>query len=284
MDLFVRFQKVIAKTLITHVAGIFASVTWRPFKNWLINCFISSYNVDMTEAKALSIDQYANFNAFFTRELKADARPIAAADSAIVSPADGAISQLGDIYQGRILQAKGIDYSVARLLADQNLADQLEGGCFATVYLSPKDYHRVHMPCDGELLKIDYVPGKLFSVNQRTAENVDGLFAKNERIVATFSHRGMRFALVMVGAMIVGGMETVFTGPIARGKQLRSLQGLLHGLKKGDEFGRFYLGSTAIMLFPKAMNVEFLAEFAAGAGVRMGQQLAQKLPASMAYE
>lgn len=274
MDRFVRLQKIVPQKLITCLAGILASTSWPFVKNFLISRFINAYDVDMSEAKALSISQYETFNDFFTRELKQGARPVAQDEYSIVSPADGAISELGVIHQGEMLQAKGINYSVARLLGDEKLASELEGGAFATVYLSPKDYHRVHMPVSGEPLSLKYIPGKLFSVNQRTAENLDSLFARNERLVATFKQGQHCFVVVLVGAMIVGGMETVLTGPVSRGKEAGYLDFEQQPLGKGAELGRFYLGSTAIMLFPETMGVAFKQGLSAGDKVQMGENLA----------
>lgn len=274
MDLFVSLQKIVPQKLITLLAGVLANISWPPMKNFLISRFVSAYDVDMSEAKALSITQYETFNDFFARELKADARPVEQDISAIVSPADGVISELGIISQGEMLQAKGINYSVARLLGDERLASELEGGAFATIYLSPKDYHRVHMPFDGEAQNLKYIPGRLFSVNQRTAENLDSLFARNERLVATFKNGEHSFAVVLVGAMIVGGMETVLTGAISRGTNVENLNFDKKILDKGTEFGRFYLGSTAIILFPKEMGVTFREGLSSEEKVQMGEQLA----------
>ena len=274
MDLFVGLQKVVPQKLITLLAGLLADVSWPTLKNLLIAQFIKAYGVDMAEAKALSITQYETFNDFFTRELKQGARPVDSGVASVVSPADGAISELGHIQHGQIIQAKGIHYSVNRLLADEVLAQQFEGGTFATVYLSPKDYHRVHMPVAGEPQCLRYIPGKLFSVNQRTAEHVESLFARNERLVAEFKTGEQSFAVVLVGAMIVGGMETVLTGPLVRGNAVEELSFENRGLGKGEEFGRFYLGSTVIILFPGEMNVQFNAALSAGRTVRMGEQLA----------
>lgn len=275
MDLFVNLQKVVPQKLITALAGCLASVTWPPLKNFLISRFVSAYDVDMSEARALSITQYSSFNDFFTRELKPGARPIHGQKNSVACPADGRVSEAGRISSGQLLQAKGINYSVERLLADSDLAESLDGGFFATVYLSPKDYHRVHMPVAGKPESIKYIPGSLFSVNQRTAENIDSLFARNERLVATFTNGGHRFAVVLVGAMIVGGMETVLTGPISRGSDVADLQFNPIGLEKGDELGRFYLGSTAIVLLPKEMSAKLRADLHSGSAIRMGEELAQ---------
>jgi len=228
----------------------------------------------MTEADALSIDQYADFNDFFTRRLRSGARPLPENAKAMVSPADGVISELGQISQMQIIQAKGKMYSVSKLLGDNDLAVYMDGGCFTTVYLSPKDYHRVHMPLNGKPLSIRYIPGKLFSVNNRTAQNVDSLFAINERLVITFEDEETKknFVLVMVGALIVGGMETVLTGFIKRSKVPSILHFQKTTLLRGEELGRFYLGSTVILLCPKGM-VELDELMAPGMSVKMGQKI-----------
>ncbi len=199
--------------------------------------------------------QYANFNAFFTRPLQADARPIAEAD--IVCPADGAISQLGDIAGGRIFQAKGQDYSCVELLGgDPERAAQFAGGKFATIYLSPRDYHRVHMPLAGRLQATTYIPGDLYSVNTVTAENVERLFARNERLVSYFETEAGPMAMVLVGAMVVAGIETVWGGQVAPPPKtpsawITSSQPEAVELATGEEMGRFKLGSTVILLFPE---------------------------------
>lgn len=275
MDLFVALQKVVPQTFITVLAGCLAECRWSPLKNLLIRIFSKAYGVDMSEAKALSITQYESFNDFFTRELKTGVRAIDLASCSVVSPADGAISEVGEIQHGKLLQAKGVHYSAANLLASSELADELEGGTFATIYLSPKDYHRIHMPFAGDCQKMTYVPGKLFSVNQRTAAHLDSLFARNERLVATFTQGDQRFAMVMVGAMIVGGMETVLTGKLKRGKDIVDLPFEQKPLRKGEEFGRFYLGSTAIILFPKTMGLDLLPRWQSGEKVQMGDKLAE---------
>ena len=274
MDFFVQTQTVLPKKLITSLAGILARLRYRPIKNFLIGSFIRAYEVDMTEADALSIDQYADFNDFFTRRLRSGARPLPENAKAMVSPADGVISELGQISQMQIIQAKGKMYSVSKLLGDNDLAVYMDGGCFTTVYLSPKDYHRVHMPLNGKPLSIRYIPGKLFSVNNRTAQNVDSLFAINERLVITFEDEETKknFVLVMVGALIVGGMETVLTGFIKRSKVPSILDFQKTTLLRGEELGRFYLGSTVILLCPKGM-VELDELMAPGMSVKMGQKI-----------
>jgi phosphatidylserine decarboxylase len=195
------------------MVGWLAECEWPILKVWLINLFISQYDVNMSEALAEDPASYKNFNAFFTRELKPDARPITEGSDIIVSPADGAVSQLGNISYGRIFQAKGQSYSATELLGgNSELASEFDDGAFATIYLSPKDYHRVHMPIAGTLRETIYIPGDLFSVNQTTAENVPRLFSRNERLVAIFDTEVGPMAMVLVGAMIVAGIETVWGG------------------------------------------------------------------------
>jgi len=247
-------------------------------KNQLIKAFIKRFNVDMSEALQEDPTAFSSFNDFFTRELKPDAREILADPTQLVSPADGAISELGELQHGQLMQAKGINYSLTRLLGgDLEKAQPFMGGSFATIYLSPRDYHRVHMPLQGRLLETIYVPGKLFSVNQATADNVPGLFARNERLVCFFETPVGPMALILVGAMIVAGIETVWDGqvaPLARKVTLRNFsdpQPIV--LEKGQEMGRFKLGSTAILVFgPDA--VEWREDLQNGTPVRLGEALA----------
>lgn len=276
--LFIIAQYIVPQHLLSRLVGKVADCEWPWLKNVFITKFIDKYQVDMSEADDPEPYNYKNFNAFFTRALKADARPICESDSAITCPADGAISQLGDIKNGRIFQAKGQDYNLMELVGgDVELAEQFDEGKFATVYLSPKDYHRVHMPLTGTLNRMIYVPGDLFSVNTATAENVPRLFARNERAVCVFDTEVGPMAVVLVGAMIVAGIETVWAGQVAPIK--RQIQTHLYQqqqtsiqLEKGAELGRFKLGSTAIVLFPKdVMNWD--ENFTAGSATKMGEQL-----------
>jgi len=250
----------------------------RLFKNLLIRLFIRRYKVDLSEAEISDPAQFKNFNDFFTRALRADARPLAKEQDAVLCPADGCISEIGFIEEDRILQAKGRHYTVAALLASETDAQHFLGGSFATVYLSPRDYHRVHMPVEGRLLHTTYVPGKLFSVNQVTADSVPDLFARNERLVCLFDTPAGKMALVLVGAMIVAGIETVWAGQVcpAPRRELKQVDYSQSNpplqLAKGAEMGRFKLGSTAIVLFePGAVVME--KSLVAGSPTRMGQLL-----------
>lgn len=277
--LFSWLQYLIPQHLLSRLTGRLADCRIGWVKNQLIKAFIKRFNVDMSEALQEDPTTYDSFNDFFTRELKPDAREILADPTQLVSPADGAISELGHLQHGQLMQAKGINYSLTRLLGgDLEKAQPFMGGSFATIYLSPRDYHRVHMPLQGRLLETIYVPGKLFSVNQATADNVPGLFARNERLICFFETPAGPMALILVGAMIVAGIETVWDGqvaPLARKVTLRNFndpQPIV--LEKGQEMGRFKLGSTAILIFgPDA--VEWREDLQNGTPVRLGEALAK---------
>ena len=276
--LFIFLQYLLPHHALSRLTGKFAE--GRFAKNLLISLFISRYQVDLSDAENEDPEAFESFNAFFTRALKPTARPINDLPSAIVCPADGTISELGAIEEDRILQAKGRDYTVGQLLSDPELADSFTGGSFATVYLSPRDYHRVHMPTAGKLLRTIYVPGKLFSVNRNTADSVPDLFARNERLVCLFETTNGLMGLVLVGAMIVAGIETVWSGQICPGpNKARKLTDFSQHsppieLAKGAEMGRFKLGSTAIVLFePNAVILDSALQ--ADSPVRMGEHLAQ---------
>ncbi len=234
------------------------------------------YGVDMTEALEPEISGYSTFNDFFTRALRPEARPLA--DSALVCPVDGAISQFGNIAHDQILQAKGHSYSTTALVGgDAELAATFDHGHFATVYLSPRDYHRIHMPCEGTLRRMVYVPGSLFSVNPATARGVPGLFARNERVVCVFEGPHGPFILALVGATIVGSMVTVWHGQVNRTKKgdIRTWDypdGEIK-LAQGEEMGRFLLGSTVVMLFPRG-PLTFNNAWAPERAVRLGEAMA----------
>ncbi|WP_256664795.1 archaetidylserine decarboxylase [Pseudomonas sp. SZ57] len=278
--LFIISQYLLPHHLLSRLAGCVAECRVRWFKNAFTAWFARRYQVEMSQALVEDLTSYEHFNAFFTRALKADARPLDATPGAILSPADGAISQLGPIDHGRIFQAKGHSFSVLELLGgDPKLSAPFMGGEFATVYLSPKDYHRVHMPLAGTLREMVYVPGRIFSVNQTTAENVPELFARNERVVCLFDTERGPMAVVLVGAMIVASVETVWAGLVTPPKrELKTFsydeaaRAPIH-LEKGAEMGRFKLGSTAIVLFG-AGQVKWAEQLTAGSKVQMGQALA----------
>lgn len=279
--LFILSQHLIPHHLLSRLIGCAAECRAAWFKNRLIGWFAKQYQVDMSEAQVEDLNAYEHFNAFFTRALKDGARPLDNTPGAVLCPADGAISQLGRIEHGRVFQAKGHSYSVTELLGgDSERAAAFMGGDFATVYLSPKDYHRVHMPLAGTLREMIYVPGRLFSVNQTTAENVPELFARNERVVCLFDTERGPMAVVLVGAMIVASIETVWAGLITPPK--RELKTVRYdeaarapiSLEKGTELGRFKLGSTAIVLFGPE-QVKWAEELGANSPVRMGQLLGQ---------
>ena len=277
--LFIQLQKLVPQHGLSRLVGKLAA-SRKPFiKNRLIPWFVKRYQVDMSLAQETNPLAYASFNDFFTRALRADVRPINTDANTIVCPADGAISQLGKIIDGRIFQAKGQDYSVLELLGgDQELTNEFMGGDFATVYLSPKDYHRVHMPFSGKLRCMISVPGELFSVNTVTAENIPRLFSRNERVVAIFDTSIGPMAVVLVGAMIVAGIETVWDGQIApfasREIAVSQYPYQSFSYKKGDEMGRFKLGSTAIVLFAKN-KIRWLEKFHATAPTKMGEAFAE---------
>lgn len=273
-------QYFLPKQLLTVLAGRFASKARGNTTTAVIRWFVKKYQVNMLEALNPDIGSYASFNDFFTRALKPNARPLSQA--ALICPVDGAISQFGDIIQDQIFQAKGHSYSTTALVGgDKNLAKQFQNGSFATLYLSPKDYHRIHMPCDGKLSRMIYVPGDLFSVNPSTARGVPGLFARNERVVCVFDTTSGPFVLVLVGATIVGSIATVWHGQINPPRQSTVREWLYNNesisLKQGDEMGRFMLGSTVVMLFPEHLSktLSFNPSWAAGGAIQLGQTMCQ---------
>jgi phosphatidylserine decarboxylase len=268
-------QYLLPKQAMTWLAGRIAGAEAGALTHWIVRRFIAHYGVDMAEAVEPDPDAYPSFNAFFTRALRADARPIAAADW--VCPVDGTISQFGAIARDRIFQAKGHDYTTTALVGgDAALAARFEGGSFATLYLSPRDYHRIHMPCEGRLERMIHVPGALFSVNPTTARGVPGLFARNERVVCVFASKHGPFVLTLVGATIVGSMATVWHGvvnPPRPGtlREWRYRDGEV-SLARGTEMGRFLLGSTVVLLFPQD-TLRFNPEWSPGRAIRMGEAM-----------
>lgn len=278
-DLFVFSQYVSPQHMISRLAGKVASTKYAPVKNNFINWFVDKYEVDMSEAAEQNPTAYATFNDFFTRALKDGARPIVEDSKMMCSPVDGAVSQLGKIKQGQIFQAKGQSFNVNELLGgDAALAEPFIDGDFATIYLSPKDYHRIHMPITGTLKKMVYVPGKLFSVNPVTAQKVPNLFARNERVVAIFDTEIGPIAMVLVGAMIVASVETTWAGLVAPMRK-----NVVHfdyanqesiTIEKGQEMGRFKLGSTVVLCVPPN-TIDFEDELSAESPVRMGEAFAK---------
>jgi len=271
-------QYLLPKQALTLLAGRIAGARAGATTTRLIRWFVQRYGVDMSEAADADVASYPSFNEFFTRALKPGARPLASAD--LVCPVDGAISQFGRIEADQIFQAKGHRYSTTAMVGgDASLAKLFEHGHFATLYLSPRDYHRIHMPCDGRLLRMIHVPGALFSVNPATARGVPGLFARNERVVCVFDGPHGPFVLALVGATIVGSMATVWHGVVnpPRSGQLREWryddQPVL--LKQGEEMGRFLLGSTVVMLFP-AGPLQFNPAWQPGRAIRLGEAMASR--------
>lgn len=274
-DLFIKAQSLVPQHQLSRVVGKLAESENLLVKSAVIQAFKSKYGIDLSIAQQADALKYKSFNEFFTRALKDGVRVVDNAQDSIVSPADGAISQIGSIDDGEVFQAKGQSFSVEKLIGDPQLAQPFKHGQFATVYLSPRDYHRVHMPLTGRLTETLYIPGELFSVNQVTAENIPGLFARNERMVCLFDTELGRMAVVLVGAMIVAGIETVVTGKV---KPTGRLELNHHDvvLEKGDELGRFYLGSTAIVLFEKD-KMAWESQFKANSVVVMGEKLGHTL-------
>ena len=264
------------KRLLTLYAGFMARNEWGWYTTRLIRNFIRDYHVDMSEAVESDPAAYKSFNDFFTRALRPEARPIAKAD--LVCPVDGAVSQFGRIDKHAIFQAKGHHYTTQALLGgDATLAAPFVDGSFATIYLSPKDYHRIHMPCDGRLTRMIHVPGDLFSVNPVTAQGVPGLWARNERVVCMFEGARGPWSLVLVGATIVGSMQTVWHGVVNGKRPGRIREWRYDGrdivLKQGEEMGRFLLGSTVIMTFPRD-DIAFNPAWAPAHPVRLGEEMA----------
>jgi phosphatidylserine decarboxylase len=272
MNLFTTLQQFVPQQQLSKAAGRLAASTHPLVKRAFIRSFAKAYDIKLDEYERQSFNAYDSFNDFFTRELRDDARTIDATVHGIVSPADGIISQLGQIQDHKLLQAKGRHYDIGQLLANSEDGSYFADGSFATVYLAPSNYHRVHMPFAGTLTTTRYVPGTLFSVNNTTAANVPDLFARNERLVCLFDTEYGKAAVVMVGAMIVAGIETCATGKIIRSDDIQEAEHAIK-LQPGDELGRFYLGSTAIVILPKAAKADWQDNMKANMAVQMGQLL-----------
>ncbi len=278
--LFLSFQHLVPQHLLSRAVGKLAQSRIGFLKNPFITWFAKRYDVNMDEAQCSNPLEFQSFNDFFTRALKPGARPIDSDEDTIVSPADGVISQCGDISNGTLLQAKGKHFSLVNLLGgDDKAAEAFQEGSFCTVYLSPKDYHRVHMPLAGTLTRMLHVPGKLFSVNQLTSENVDSLFARNERVVCFFETEAGPMALVLVGAMIVASVDTVWAGQVCPGRVQRvDVDYRNHApaiaIGKGEEMGRFKVGSTVVAVFGPGV-ASFEKNIAAASTIKMGEVIAR---------
>lgn len=272
MNVFAVFQNLVPQQTLSEVVGYLAKSQNKYVKKAFVHTFAKAYDISLDEYARGSLDAYDSFNDFFTRELKDGQRPIDDGVDAITCPADGVVSQIGHIQAGQLLQAKGREYDVGQLLADFELGKAFVDGSFATIYLAPSNYHRVHMPFDGTLVATHYVPGTLFSVNNITANHVPDLFARNERLVCVFDTKFGKACVVLVGAMIVAGIECVATGQI---KRTPYIQNRTHDLtlNKGDELGRFYLGSTAIVILPKQAGTTWLDDMVHGKKVQMGEKI-----------
>jgi phosphatidylserine decarboxylase len=270
-------QSILPHHPISRVAGYFANARTPWLKNFLIRQFLKFYPVNMKEAVQQDPFAFSSFNDFFTRALDLSKRPIDQSPGVVISPADGAISEAGKINGDKLLQAKGWEYSLSALLGGEVYAKDFENGHFCTIYLAPVDYHRVHMPYEGKLLGMQYVPGKLFSVSTKTANTIPNLFAKNERVITYFMTDKGPMAVILVGAMIVGSIHLSFAGKIAPGAEqemfYQDFKEKNITLKRGDELGHFMLGSTVIVLH-SSNDLQYSASCKAGEGIRMGQRIA----------
>jgi len=280
--IFPLIQYLLPHHLLSSIMYLITRSEWKPLKDLIIRNIINIYNVELNQAADTDPSHYRSFNDFFTRELKPDARPIAPGKETLASPVDGAVSQSGKIEQGRIFQAKGHDFTLHELVGgDPKITEMFDDGSFATIYLSPRDYHRIHMPITGTLKKMTHVPGRLFSVSPSTTQNIPRLFSRNERIVNLFDTEAGPMALIMVGAIFVSSMDTVWAGTVT--PKSRRTTSWEYGkkstaaikLQRGQEMGRFNMGSTVILLFGKDA-VELAAELQPETRLLMGQQIGTK--------
>lgn len=275
-------QHAIPQHLLSRVVHKATRCKLRWWKNTLITWFTRFYGVDMSIAKEPGRDSYPDFNSFFTRELRAEVRTLTREAGSVIAPVDGWVSEIGDVQNDSIMQAKGRRFTLSRLLgSDPELAEQFRGGSFTTLYLSPREYHRVHMPVGGQLLEMVYIPGRLFAVNPRSVRVVNSLFARNERIVSVFDTDAGLMALIMVGAIFVGSMDTVWHGPVTPARPRARRRWVYEGdtvhLDKGAEVGRFNMGSTVILLF-KHGAVRWSDTLAPGERIQMGQSIGTFTP------
>ena len=274
--MFSFLQYLLPHHLLSALMYMITRIEWPPVKNFIIRKVVYFYKVDMSHALEENPQTYASFNAFFTRQLKPDARPVDA-DSLLVSPVDGTVSQAGEILGGQIFQAKGHTYTLLELLGgNKQLADEFTDGQFTTLYLSPRDYHRIHMPAKGKLRSMYHVPGRLFSVSPQTTRDIPRLFARNERLVNIFDSEQGPFAVIMVGAIFVSSMDTVWSGTITPRRQQPTAWHYSDQqpvqLDKGEEMGRFNMGSTVILVFPKN-RVQWHSDLVPGNEVKMGESI-----------
>lgn len=270
----VSLQYLIPQHLLSRLVGLLANCRWMWLKNLMIDWFIKHYQVDMSIAEKPHGKNYATFNEFFVRKLKANTRPISAEPGDIISPVDGVLNQWGEIAQGKLIQAKGFDYSLDALLARSKFTQNFREGQFMTLYLSPKDYHRVHMPLDGELLEMVYVPGSLFAVNQATTCQIPAVFAKNERVLCMFETSRGKMAVILVGAMLVASINTAWAGKVTPNKNKSIKSECYEGVKlqQGEEMGYFSMGSTVIVLF-EPQKVCWEASLVLDQSIKYGQKI-----------
>ncbi len=278
-NLNILIQYLLPQHALSRLAGWLSNRRWLWFKNWQINFFIKRYNVDINAALLPTVEDYPTFNSFFTRKLKPNLRPLPAETNAIISPADGCISQLGNINHDQLFQAKGFHFTSHALLGSTEHAEQFQDGSFITIYLSPKDYHRVHMPFTGKLRETIYIPGKLFSVNQQTVRTVPQLFSRNERLVCLFDTDFGPMAIILVGAMLVGSINTAWDSQSPQSKKIvrkTYSQSSAIILNRGDELGYFKMGSTVIALFPKK-KIHWAPNLGENSLLQMGEFLGKTL-------
>lgn len=264
--LYVTLQFLLPHHLLSRLVGAIAQSRWKSLKRALIRAFIRTYRVDMSQARIEDPEGYASFTEFFVRELKQGARPMDADPTVLVSPCDGTLSQIGEMNAATLVQAKGLDYSTEELLGAHTVAAELEGGLYATIYLAPGDYHRVHTPAEGKLIGVRHIPGRLFSVNPTTTARVPNLFTRNERVVMSFDTDAGPLVMVLVGAMIVGGIHTRWTGKVTRDHRIDA------EVTRGEEVAQFQMGSTVIVCLPRD-TVKWDAHLVPGGRVLLGQRL-----------
>lgn len=272
---FVTLQKLLPKHLLSRFGGMLAASEISLVRNPLIRLFKRAYGISLAEAERKAVGDYKSFNDFFTRALAEGERPIEGGENILVSPVDGFVSELGPIENGKLLQAKGVHYSVAELLGDNDLAERLTGGTFITLYLAPANYHRIHAPTRGTLKQTVALPGELFSVNATTATHLPNLFARNERLTCAYESAQGEAAIVFVGALIVASIETVWDEANSPYQQKETREHS-HAFEQGDELGRFLLGSTVVLCLPRGLDFDH--QITPGATVRMGMRLGQWNP------